>query len=191
MLYLHILPKRTSRLGLLVGIVITLIVIAMIWRSFPKTMQTQEPFTELYTSRPVGPVNGENAVIGYTSQSSLSDRYGVYLYQIIGLSTKDRTKNVMKYVGGDLIGKPFSGKAGSYGWMIGIVKPIDVKEFKLQIVFDKNIALSDGVVSGPFTINSLNSDQRKQNGRAFIQKNVIQINFPTDQQQIMISLKYV
>jgi hypothetical protein len=194
----RIIPKRASKRTLVIAIFITLLVIFLIWRSFSGTrmsigipMPIEELYTEPYTRYAVGPKNG-NAAVSFDSRSTYSDQYGVYLYQITGLTQPSRNKNVMKYVGGGPVGSPFSGQSGSFGWMIGVVKPTALDGFKIDLKFDKKITLFDGEVVGPLNINSLNTHSTNSpNGRVYIKDNVVRLNFKSNEPQIMLSLKYV
>ncbi len=190
--------KRASKRTLVIAIFITLLVIFLIWRSFSGTgmgmglpMPIEELYTESYTRYALGPKNA-NTTVSFDSSSSYSDRYGVYLYQITGLTQPGRNKNVMKYVGGGPVGSPFSGQSGSFGWMIGIVKPTALDSYKLDLTFDKKVALFDGEVVGPPNINSLNTrSTNSPNGRVYIKDNLVRLNFKSNQPQIMLSLKYL
>ncbi len=190
--------KRASKRTLVIAIFITLLVILLVWRSFSGAgigmglpMPIEELYTEPYTRYALGPKNG-NATISFNSRSAHSNQYGVYLYQITGLTQPGRNKNVMKYVGGGLIGTPFSGQSGSFGWMIGVVKPGALDSYKLEIVFDKKVTLFDGEVVGPPNINSLNTrSTNSPNGRVYIKDNLVRLNFTSNQPQIMLSLKYL
>ena len=196
MLHLNaIIPKRTSRTTLLISILITLLVIWLVLRSFKSSTRSPAPikefYTEPYTPYTLGPKNG-NAMVKYTSRSSKSDQYGIYLYQVTGLVVPGRNKNVMKYVDGGLVGEKVSGKSGAFGWMIGVVKPQNLDGYKMEIAFDKPVTLFDGEVNGPFTINKMNTPITSvPTGKVYINNNVVRLNFPSTKSQVMISLRYV
>ena len=180
--------KRISRPTLWIAILVTLVVIGLTWRSF----NIKSSFNEPYTRYPLGPKNGAGATVRYTSRSSISNQYGIYLYQVTGLVVPGRNKNVMKYAGGGLVGENVSGPSGAFGWMIGVVKPESVKGYRLQIAFDKPVTLFDGEVNGPHVINNINTRKTNDpNGRIYINQNIVRLNFPSNQSQIMISLRYL
>ncbi len=140
-------------------------------------------YIEKYTSKPVNSKNN-NVNVTFTPYSTTENVYA-YLYQVTGLTTSKK-KNVMKYVGGPSNNSKYSGKSGSYGWMIGLVKPPNVSTFDVTLTFDKKVELFDGEIDGLITLN-------KTNGKSFvsINNNVVKIKINTTQPQIMISFQYV
>lgn len=92
----------------------------------------------------------------------------------------------MKFIGGSANNTKYSGKSGSYGWMIGLVKPPNVDTFDLKITFDKKVEISDGEIDGLTTLYKSN-----YKGYVTTSNNVVTIKYKTSEPQIMISLQYV
>ncbi len=140
-------------------------------------------YIEQYTSKPVNSKNN-NVNVTFTPYSTTENVY-TYLYQVTGL-TSTKKKNVMKYVGGPSNNSKYSGKSGTYGWIIGLVKPPNVSTFDVKITFDKKVEISDGEIDGVFTLYKSNNK-----GYVSTSNNIVTIKYKTNEPQIMVSLKYV
>lgn len=168
----QIIKKLYKHKYLLLTIIILLIIIIF-----------NKYYIEKFTSKPVDSKNN-NVNVTFTPYSNI-ENLNVYLYQVTGIN-KNKTKNVMKYIGGPSNNISYNGRSGNYGWMIGLVKPPNVDTFDVKITFNQKVSLSDGEIDGITTLY-------KSNGTKYvsIKDNIVTIKYKTKKPQIMVSLKYI